>query len=84
MNKRDRKESLLTAGEKLCPICGKVFYVHDAEVWAYKAGYSWSKRTYFCSWGCMRKAEEKKKGRQQHETKTEKEKHDQKDRRAEQ
>lgn len=74
-----KKEVMLTAGKKLCPICGKVFYVHDAEAWVYKAGNSWSKRTYFCSWGCMRKAEEKK-----HETKTKKEKHAQKYQQAEQ
>ena len=60
MSKRDRKESLLTAGEKVCAMCGKVFYVHDAEVYAYKKGYAGYRTTYFCSWGCMRKAEKEK------------------------
>ena len=74
MSKKDRKESLLTAGEKKCAMCGKVFYVHDAEVYVYKTGFKDSRKTYFCGWGCMRKAERMKDEHQKADMRDHKEK----------
>lgn len=35
-----------------CPVCGKNFYLNDAERWGYKIG-----TKFFCRWSCLRKYE---------------------------
>jgi hypothetical protein len=42
----------LEAGRKVCPICGKVFYIECRTEYAYKI-----KHKYYCSYTCFRKAE---------------------------
>lgn len=44
-------------GERICPECGKIFYVAEAEHWAYRPRYGNDKRLR-CSWGCLRKTTE--------------------------
>ena len=48
-----------------CPICGKLFWCDNLDMWAYKHGYR-SRETgkinpahvvIFCSYGCMRRRE---------------------------
>lgn len=42
--------------EVKCPICGKTFLRKDMD-WAYQRSDRSGTKTYFCSWGCMRKYE---------------------------
>ena len=47
--------------EKICPVCGRNYIFHD--YWAYKIiiRTKWGTRSEsYCSWTCMRKAEEEK------------------------
>ena len=44
--------------EVKCPVCKKVFLRKDLD-WAYQRSNSAGTKKYFCSWGCMRKYEEK-------------------------
>lgn len=43
--------------ERICPICGKLFIVHNPTEWKYKRrdysepGHSTTR--FFCSWGCL-------------------------------
>ena len=40
---------------RTCPVCGKTFYVHATDTWAYKSYNKQKKRpAYFCSWHCLR------------------------------
>ena len=39
---------------KVCPVCGKEFYVPDSEKWGYQRG----KHLYFHTWSCLRKYDE--------------------------
>ncbi len=41
-------------GEKICPECGKRFYVVEQDTWAYRPRKGKDKRLR-CSWGCLRK-----------------------------
>ena len=43
--------------EKVCPICGRRFIVHDLQNYVHKL--LWYKKgyRYYCSWTCYRKAE---------------------------
>lgn len=48
--------------EHTCPICGKIFY--PTTMWAYTAYPSADEshqKLFFCSWGCLRKYEQKRK-----------------------
>ena len=46
--------------ERKCPVCGKTFWIMDAN-WSYKQVIKALKGTvWFCSWGCMRKYEKEK------------------------
>ena len=58
MTRKDKE--IWGARERTCAMCKKRIYVPDAEAWVFKVGYSESKKTYYCSWGCMRKAERQK------------------------
>ena len=47
---------------KVCPVCGKVFFVLELQKWVFQRTVRWNKRTtektvYFCTWGCLRKYE---------------------------
>lgn len=50
-----------TLGMKVCPICGKDFFVPDSDVWAYRRCNSErskaSQYKFFCSWTCFRQYE---------------------------
>jgi len=54
-------EFWMKSAQRKCPICKKEFFVHTPE-WVYKMG-SAQNRKYYCSWGCMRKAEAIKESR---------------------
>lgn len=43
-----------------CPVCGKPFFIPDYADYAYRRD-----TKYFCSWGCMRKHDGKKKTREE-------------------
>lgn len=46
------------SSEKVCPVCGKIFYVHSWQNWVYKFWDSQTKHDMLvCSWHCMRKLE---------------------------
>ena len=46
--------------ERTCPVCGKHFYIMDAN-WCYKQAVKALRGTvWFCSWKCMRKYETEK------------------------
>ena len=45
---------------KTCAECGKEFDVLWPELWRYKRGYGTQLNTYLCSWGCLRKYDEKR------------------------
>ena len=52
-------EFMIYDSSRICPVCMREFCTPDPETWAYK---TWSMenkrvRTYFCSWGCLRKYE---------------------------
>ena len=38
-----------------CPVCGKLFWCDYPNLWRYKR-----EKTYLCSWGCLRKYDERK------------------------
>ncbi len=42
-----------------CKQCGKSFYIGMQQQWAYKRFNYLNKTTYFCSYSCMRKWDEK-------------------------
>ena len=45
---------------RICPTCGKTFYIIDLDYWAYaiwKNMGTGGKKIEFCSWGCLRKYE---------------------------
>jgi YHS domain-containing protein len=44
--------------ERICPICGKRFYVHEVASHIYKKQEQ-GKTQIFCSWGCMRTYEKR-------------------------
>ena len=67
--KRKDKE-IWGARERICAICKKPIYVPDAEAWVFKTGYSESRKTYYCSWHCMREAERQKDGKKRLHSKT--------------
>ena len=57
---------------KTCPVCGKVFFVQEAEKWAYyRWGYTPTRAKYkvhICSWHCLRqwdRENQPKKGRKE-------------------
>ena len=57
--KQERLETILDKNEKVCPICGKVFYNFVKYEWAYKEfDDNWDMR-YMCSYSCMMKYREK-------------------------
>lgn len=44
--------------KKKCKCCGKTFYTHVGNDWAYKIVVNKTHNTYFyCSWSCLRKAQ---------------------------
>lgn len=48
---------------EVCPICGKKYMIGDKKEWCYRLGLNSNTRyalKYFCSWKCMRKAEQEK------------------------
>ena len=46
--------------QRKCPVCGKMFWAHDAQ-WAYKKYLvSMNGTVWFCSWGCLRRFEKEK------------------------
>lgn len=60
MKYEERKEKMLKAREHNCAICGKKIYVPDADRWVYAVtDRRTNRKTYYCSWGHMRKAETK-------------------------
>ena len=52
--KKLRKE-IIGIIEKKCPICGRIYVVHDTQTYAYKRHDKKHKIYYFCSWGCLRR-----------------------------
>ena len=44
--------------DRKCPMCGKEFFVRDANDWVYKRN-----SQYFCSWHCLRNYEKGSKTR---------------------
>lgn len=59
--KATTKHIKLRTGERICPVCGKIFYCSEPGEWAYKVGNK-TKEKQACSWGCVMKYERKKKG----------------------
>lgn len=58
--KTQSKHSKLRTGERICPVCGKIFYCSEPSIWAYKVGTRGQDKP-ACSWGCVMKYERKKK-----------------------
>ena len=60
---RDGYSGALWRGvEKICPVCGRRFFVGDQEGYAYKRSWYHTEKgvrnqwvMYFCRWSCMRK-----------------------------
>lgn len=48
--------------EKKCPVCGKVFWVSDPAIWAYRLKLRGGKiHRFACSWHCLREYQARKK-----------------------
>ena len=45
--------------ETICPVCGKIFYRHDAKEWAYWYYDKSNARKNTCSYSCNKVAKEK-------------------------
>lgn len=59
-----KEDGLIIQQESKCPKCGKIFYIWDRDIWAYKAYVPEGHRsvpTFYCSWSCMRSAEKERK-----------------------
>lgn len=52
MGENWNEKKWLEAGRKICPACGKVFYVENRTEYVYKI-----KHKYYCCYTCWRKAQ---------------------------
>lgn len=63
MRRLERSEFNAVSGKRRCCECGKVFFISDMAVWAYRVPSRGSTYKWFCGWGCLcgwRKKHEKR------------------------
>ena len=60
MRRERNRDEIGLITERVCPICGKQFIIHDLQDYTYKMTLNKKDIQYYCSWTCYRKAEKER------------------------